>query len=281
MIAKKAPATAVRRAEPKPPVEIVPVEMLPAVLAVLIWGRSGTGKTTIASTFPGPALLMDIREKGTDSVSNVKGLKVAKIDEWAQFEEMYWYLKEANHGFKTVIVDQVTALQTLALRRALKDNGKNETDAPSKRDFGGSAGLMNTWLLNYRDLIDDDINIVFLAHDRLSKGGDDADAGSGEDQIEPEVGPRVMPSVAGALNGMVKIIGNTFIRETFDIVNKRKVRKVHYCMRIGPHAYFVTKVRSPVGIEAPDSIVNPSYEKLLAIMQGNYSETASTLRKRK
>lgn len=275
----------VRRAPPKklaPPVDIVAVELLPAIIAALVWGRSGTGKTTIAATFPAPLLLLDIREKGTDSVSNVKGLKVAKIDHWKQFEEMYWYLKNStDHGFKTVAVDQVTALQTLALRQSLKDNSKEETDAPSKRDFGGAAGLMNTWLLNYRDLIDDGINVVFLAHDRLSRGGDDADSGSGEDQIEPEVGPRVMPSVAGSLNGMVKIIGNTFIRETFEIVNKRKVRSVKYCMRIGPHAYFVTKVRSPVGIGAPDSIVDPSYEKMLAIMKGTYSENASNVRKRK
>ena len=55
------------------PIKFTPVEHLPSVLAVLLYGRSGTGKTTIAASFPTPLLLLDIREKGTDSVANVKG----------------------------------------------------------------------------------------------------------------------------------------------------------------------------------------------------------------
>jgi hypothetical protein len=176
------------------------------------------------------------------------------------------------------VVDQLTQLQALALAKAMKDNKKEPDDQVSKRDFGGAAGLMNTWLLNYRDLIDLGIHVVFLAHDRLSRGGDDE--GSGEDQIEPEVGPRVMPSVASFLNGAVKIIGNTFIREQYTIVNKRKVRSVQYCMRVGPHAYFTTKVRSPVGISTPDSIVNPTFDTLLSIMNGTYKEGSTSVRKK-
>lgn len=265
-----------------PPVPFVPVEQLPSVLAVLAYGRSGTGKTTFASTFPGPALLLDIREMGTDSVSNVKGLKVAKITEWKQFEEVYWYLEKGNHEFKTVIIDQITQLQDLAIAHAMKENGKDPTDQISKRDWGQGAGLMKTWLLNYRDLIDKGIHVVFLAHDRVAGGTEDE---SGEDQIDPSVGPRIMPSVASFLNGAVKIIGNTFIRESFKIVNKRKKRRVEYSMRIGPHAYFTTKTRSPVGVVSPDSITDPTYEKLLQVLTGEYQEEAdepvSTVRKKK
>lgn len=250
------------------PIKFTPVEHLPSVLAVLLYGRSGTGKTTIAASFPTPLLLLDIREKGTDSVANVKGVKVGDIETWDQFEEVYWYLKNGKHDFKTVVIDQLSTLQDLALVKALKENGKKEDDAVSKRDFGHASGLMKTWILNYRDLIDDGIHVVFLAHDRVTKGGDDDDGGSGEDQIDPQVGPRMMPSVASFLNGSVKIIGNTFIRETFAIVNKRKKRSVQYCMRIGPHAYFITKTRSPVGIKSPDVIVNPSYDKMVQVLTG-------------
>jgi hypothetical protein len=91
-----------------------------------------------------------------------------------------------------------------------------------------------------------------------------------------------MPSVASFLNGAVKIIGNTYIRERHEIKDKRKVRSVEYGMRLGPHAYYTTKVRSPVGVAVPDAIVDPTYEKLLAIMRGDYSETpASTVRKKR
>lgn len=261
----------------RPPIEFTPVEELPEVLAALFWGRSGTGKTTIAATFPQPGLLLDIREKGTDSVSNVKGLKVGQIDDWQQLEDVYWYLKKGNHGFKTVILDQVTQMQDLAMLAAKKDLGQENSEHVSKRMFGIAGGLMKTWLLNYRDLIDDGIHVVFLAHDRVIRGDEDA---GGEDQIEPEVGPRLMPSVASFLNGAVKIIGNTYIRETYTLKDKRKVRNVEYGMRIGPHAYYTTKVRSPVGIAAPDTIVDPTFEKLLAVLRGTYSDTVSTVRRK-
>ena len=260
------------------PVPFIPVEQLPSVLAVLFYGRSGTGKTTIASSFPAPSLLLDIREKGTDSVSNVKGLKVAHLNAWEQFEEIYWYLKKGEHDFKTVIVDQITQLQELAMKKALKDDGKEDTEQMSKRNFGQAGGMMKTWLLNYRDLIDDGIHVVFIAHDRVTNQGDD---GSGEDQIDPVVGAALMPSVASFVNGAVKIIGNTFIRETYSIQNKRKVRAVEYSMRIGPHAFYTTKTRSPVGIAAPSVIVDPTYEKLVGIMRGDYSETPTTIRKKR
>jgi AAA domain len=275
------PVKKTNRPANKPPIDIVAVEHLPAVLAVLAWGRSGTGKTTFAATFPKPLLLLDVREKGTDSVSNVKGVKVGQITSWDEFEAVYWYLEGGQHDYKTVVIDQVTQLQNLAIAKAKKDQGKDEDDASSKRTFGVASGLMNQWLLNYRDLIDKGIHVVFLAHDRTTRGDEDD---AGDDQIQPEVGPRLMPSVASLVNGAVKIIGNTYIRERFHVdlkaKIKKKIREVEYGMRIGPHAYYTTKVRSPVGIAAPDTVVDPTYEKLLAIMRGDYSETPTTVRRK-
>jgi len=264
-----------KQKENKPPVPLQAVEALPTLIAALFWGRSGTGKTTLSSTFPKPIVLLDIREKGTDSVSNVRGVRVGQIETWDEFEEMYWYLKKGQHDFKTVVIDQVTQLQDLAMVQAKKNIG--ETRDP-RRLFGEAGALMKQWLLNYRDLIDDGINVVFLAHDRVSRTDEDS---GGEDQIDPEVGPRVMPSVASFLNGSVKIIGNTYIKESYTIENKRKVRHVDYGMRLGPHAYYTTKVRSPVGIKAPDYIVDPSYDKLVAIMRGEYSERPTIVRRKK
>lgn len=258
-----------------PPVQITEVSELPSLLAALIYGRSGTGKTTIASTFPKPLLLLDIREKGFDSISNVKGVDIAQLTTWNEFEEVYWYLKTGDTKYKTIVVDQISQLQDLAILQAMKDDGK-ELDAPiSKRNWGQGAGLMKTWLLNYRDLIDIGINVLFLAHDRSTDGGGEGD----DDQLDPSVGARVMPSVASFVNGAVKIIGNSFIRETFSIVGNKRQRRVEYAMRIGPHASYTTKTRSPVGIESPDVIVNPTYDKIVAVVKGVYREEESATKK--
>ena len=40
---------------------IKPVSDMSLVIAALFYGRAGTGKTTMAATFPGPLLHLDIR----------------------------------------------------------------------------------------------------------------------------------------------------------------------------------------------------------------------------
>jgi phage nucleotide-binding protein len=235
---------------------ILAVKALPKTLAMLVYGRSGTGKTTFASSFPKPALLIDVREKGTDSIANVDGVDVIQLESWQDLEDIYWYISNEKK-YKTVIIDQISSLQDMAMEKAMEDESK---DAMSMRLWGTVSGLMKTWLMNYRDLIDQGINVCFIAHDRLSKEGD-----GDEDQIEPLMGPRLMPSVAGLICGAVKVIGSTYIRENF---LEDQVRQVEYRMRLGPHAYYVTKLRNPLGSETPESILNPTFEKIVHLMSG-------------
>ena len=142
------------------------------------------------------------------------------------------------------------------------ENNMETTDTFSRRDWGVVSGDLQTWLLNYRNLRDLGIHVCFIAHERSNTTEE-----SIEDQIDPSIGPRVMPSVSSFINGAASVIGNTFIRETFD---EKKNRSVQYCMRVGPHAYYVTKVRKPVHTElqVPDVIINPTFEKLMAISRG-------------
>jgi phage nucleotide-binding protein len=245
---------------------IKPVTSLGLVLAALFYGKAGTGKTTVAATFPKPLLHLDIREKGTDSISDMKEVDSISIEDWDQFEQVYWYLKSKENKYKTVVIDAVSQLQDFALIAALKENGKDESDQISKRDFGMAAGRLKSWIINYRDLVDDEINVVFLAHDRTSEGEDSEDG-----EMTPSVGPRLMPSVASVLTAAVKIIGNTFVKESHEKLEGGKIeRRVVYCMRLGPHAYYTTKVRQPKGSYAPDIIENPGYPAMVQIMKGEF-----------
>lgn len=251
--------------------KITPVKSLPRILSMLVYGRSGTGKTTFAASFPTPALLIDVREKGTDSISNRDGIDTVSVESWSEVEELFWFLKEQKK-YKSVIIDQISSLQDLAMNHAMEEEGK---DAMSQRLWGVVSGLMKTWLLNYRDLVDSGINVLFIAHDRTNKGDD----GSEDDGIDPQVGARLMPSVAGMLNGAVKVIGQTYVQEIF---LEDKTRKVEYRMRIGPHAYYTTKMRNPLGTTIPDHIVDASYEKIVFLMaQGEVKPVRRSINKDK
>lgn len=257
---------------------IEPVNEIESFIAGLIYGRSGTGKTTVAATFPKPSLILDIREKGTDSISNVEGVNRIRIEEWAEIEEVYWYVKSGRgKSLKTIIIDQVGAMQDLAMVEALSMKNKKPGDQVTKQDFGNAAGLMKVWLMNYRDLVDESKHVLFLSHDRVTGGDEEDDNG----QIDPVVGARLMPSVSSFLNGLVGFIGNTYIREEFELVGGKRHRRTHWSMRLGPHPYYTTKIRSPVGFEIPSSIDNPAYDDIAAIIRGEYEVPAAKPRKLK
>lgn len=244
-----------------------PIQETDRGMTALFYGRSGTGKTTLLGTFPKPMLILDIGEKGTDSIMDVEGINVIKLETWADFEEVYWELSDTEHGYKSVGVDAVHSLQTLALKEAKAQANKKPEDQTSQKDFGQASGLLNTWIGHYGDLSESGLNVVFLAHDKVTEVDTEDDA----DVIMPEVGPRLMPSVGSTLLGGVNVVGHTFIRE--EITKPRKagekpVRKVEYCLRIGPHGYYATKIRRPKSFSIPEYIVDPTYGKLRDVIQG-------------
>jgi hypothetical protein len=239
------------------------------------YGRSGSGKTTLASTFPSPMLLLDVRDRGTDSIAD-QDVDVKEINSLDDLEDAYYFLKENPERYKTVAIDTVTQLQQVLTEEVVGGSRKNGRAAGgwgsmSRRQFGDLAAAMKEWLLNYRNLTDLGMEVVFIAQERTSKVDDD-DSGLDDNMIIPEVGPAMMPSISGFLNANVSVIGNTFIRlKTTKIKRGNKTtEKQHalYCLRVGPNPVYVTKLRKPRGIEAPAYIENPTYKDVLDTIKG-------------
>jgi hypothetical protein len=236
----------------------------------VLYGRSGTGKTTIASSFPKPMLFLDVKDVGDDSISDVEDLKVMDVREWNDFEMAYWWLKRNPKRYKSLAIDTVSQLQQLAIRKVLEDKSKDadhagEWGVMTKREWGEVASLMKIWITNLRDL---PMDVCFIAQDRTFNVSEEDEA----EGLEPEVGPGLSPSIAKHLNANVHHIGNTFIRrKTFETKNGKKVKaftKTQFCMRVAPHPVYITKIRKPKGIIAPGVIVDPTYDKLVAIIKG-------------
>lgn len=235
---------------------IKPVSEVKWPFSCLFYGRSGTGKTTLAGTFPGPVIILDSSEQGTDSVADVEGAKVIKLEAWDDFETMYWMLKSSKHPYKTVVVDTVTQLQKLATEYVLEQNNKEKTAPMNKHLWSVRAQLLTAWFISYRDL---PMNVVFLAQDKNAE----EEEGAAEDQIIQEVGPRLSPSVAASLNAAVKIIGQTYIKEYIKQTPAGPEKIISFRLRIGPNSRYLTKVRKIKGLKIPNSINDPSYEKLM------------------
>jgi phage nucleotide-binding protein len=238
-----------------------------------IYGRSGSGKTTLSSTFPKPLLLLDIRDKGTDSIADVAKVDVKDIESVEDIEDVYHYLLDNPKKYKTVVFDTVTELQKLVMKKVVQAKGKKKIDegrigdwgTMAKRDWGDVAAEMNGWISAFRDL---PMEVVFLAQERVRGGDDDDD----DNQLAPEVGPAIMPSISNTLNAAVHVIGNTFVRmktTTKEVKGKKtKVQRPMYCLRVGPSPVYVTKIRKPRSTTAPDYIENPTYDEIVSVIKG-------------
>lgn len=252
--------------------KIRPIGEVESFLTMLCYGKSGTGKTAFAGSWPKPLLLLDIREKGYESVLDVEGIDVLPIEKWAEIEDVYWHL-EGGTKYKTIVVDQLTALQALGLQKVRDDKGMEADEVISQRSWGQISGLMTTWIYNFRELCGKGYHVLFNAHERLREPQEEDD-----DRIAPSVGSNLMQSVASFTNGAVSVIGNTFIRE---VEGQDKKTEVQFCMRVGPHAYYAAKIRRPISAgPAPGVIVNPTFDKIMRVSKGeNLSKKKSVKRK--
>lgn len=243
--------------------KIQPVSELADNLTMLVYGRSGTGKTHFGSTFPRPCLFIDVNEKGLDTIAQEDGIDVARVTDWQDLDDLLWGLKDGME-YESIVIDQVTNLQDLGMREVLRKQRKGSDETFTQRNWGQLSGMLKQFITDFRDLADQ-YNLLLIAHERIDEPGDE----DSEERIEPNIGARVMPSVGTFLDGAVDAIGCTFIKERWETEDREEVRHVDYCMRIGPHAYYSTKIRRPVSAgPIPELIVNPTYQKIKDLTTG-------------
>lgn len=256
-------------------------------LHVSLYGKSKTGKTRFISTFPKKVLIIGA-EDGTRSIRTVEGVSFVRLilngskepeDGNFIYLEQYGELIDQLHGseeYLTVAVDTASALQDLILCDIL---GLQEL--PAQRSWGmatreqyGECALRTKEML--RKLLSLKQNVVITAHER------NFNEEVSSELLIPSIGSALSPSVTNWLNGAVEYICQTFIREATEdvkttlgtgskqktIVTKKKSGKFDYCLRVGPHAVFMTGFRLPPGFELPDFIVNPDYEQVAALVRG-------------
>lgn len=256
---------------------------------MLLYGDSGTGKTTFWATFPGPILCLIC--SGGKKPGELRSINTAEyrkkitpkiIDSAEDVAEAI----EMSKDFATTVLDHATGYADLVLRDILgvpeiplskyKKAAKGESWSIANKQEYGEQGLRCKE--TFRDLINIQGNIVIVAQQRVF--GEEENS----EDIKPVVGAALSPSVVGWLNPACDYVVQTYKSQKYEekkiTVNKEerikkiKVGGVEYRMRTGPHPTFMTKFRLPKGHPLPDSIQDPNYDKIAAIISGEYQEAA-------
>jgi phage nucleotide-binding protein len=154
---------------------ITKVEERSPYLNILIYGDSGTGKTTVAGSASEveemfPVLVVDI-EGGTESLRNsYPNVDVVRVRTWREMQALYDVLHSGDHKYKTVVLDSLTEIQKFSMYQIMEDviikDPSRDPDIPAMRDWGKNIEQVRRFVRGFRDL---EMNTIFTALVRTEK----------------------------------------------------------------------------------------------------------------
>lgn len=242
--------------------------------AINIYGVSGTGKTTLACTYPKPLLLIGF-EDGTRSVQDVDGVDFILVENTGELVDIFSFLREGRYA--SAVLDTTSSLQSMTLKEilGLEELPTQRSWGMASRDQYGQSALQTKEILRHflRLSKDNVCHTVMLAQERDFEGEGSQTYGL----ISPKVMSSLTASVVGWMNPECDYICQTYIRmklieKVVTVNGKKKTQiekhpsQVEYCLRTRPHEVYTIKFRTPRGHELPECIVDPSYEKIHAVI---------------
>jgi hypothetical protein len=212
--------------------------------------------------------LKSISKSRREEMMYIELTKADQVSEACQFVR-------ANKTFKTVVMENVTGLQDLVMCEIL-----GIPKMPEQLSFGFTT--REKWqhcaektkeLM--RLLLSLPTNMLMIAQEREFKQTED-----GGLSASPYIGAALSPSSAGWLHSNFDFLFQTGIRPkvkvTITDMAGEKVRteevtdEPEFFLRVGPHPVFFSKIRAPLEASGkiPPVIVNPTYEKIRAVIDG-------------
>lgn len=224
---------------------------------VVLYGKSASGKTKVGSTFPKPMLYVKIGDDGVNTIKKVSGISVIEPKTIAELKQVFEEL-EKDKTYESVFVD------TFSL---LVNEWKNENVIKK-----GKKMTQQLW----GDLMTETEELIRLAH-KLSKkkwvilsGHEVTDSIEGmEDELLPDVRISISKGARTYIEGMANFGIHTvkIQKEVIDKATGETKEVVKYAADIGPNPYYWTKFQIDPKIKLPSRMINPSYEKIMKLIE--------------
>ena len=221
----------------------------------VLYGKSNSGKTHVASTFPKPILYLQIGDDGSNTIAKVEGIWAIRVDTVQKLKDLSKELLK-DRDYKTIVVDTFSLLVNEWTGEKVTSKGKRMT-----QQLWGDLKIDQEEIIKLMYKIAQNHIVVLTCHEST-----DSIEGM-EDEITPDVRPSVSKGARTYLEGMANygIHTTKIIKE---VVKGNDVKEVvKYAADIGPNPYYWTKLQIDPSIKVPKRIINPSYDKFMSIIE--------------
>lgn len=237
----------------------------------VIYGKAGSGKTVLASTFPktkeAPLLYLDILEGGIGSVATDD----KELIDWVPvetFEELDDILEEVVNGFSevdgkqipvkysTIVIDSLTQMEYLLKKKLKTDSGKKSMTL----QLWGQAKDNQEDIYNLLKFlhVKTGAAIVGIAHEKEIKDDDNPEFNT--------LIPSLMTTAATSLCAKASYVWYTNIEKVQKInpETQEVTSKTEFNTYINAKPYLLTKCRKPKDFPVPEKVTNLTYDKFKA-----------------
>jgi hypothetical protein len=224
----------------------------------VIWGKSGTGKTALGATFPKPMLYIQVGDDGSNTIADTEGVMAVRAESLADLKDTAQGLM-TDKKYKTIFVDTFSMITNEWIDKNATQKNKKMT-----QQMWGEVKIDSEELIKIFHKLALSHIVVLSCHE-----SNDSIEGM-EDEILPDIRPSVTKGARTYLEGMANYgIHTTKLKKT--IISKKTGQEkevVRYAVHIGANPYYWTKLQINPGIQVPDIVINPTYDKLMGIIQG-------------
>lgn len=220
------------------------------------WGKSGTGKTKFVASFPKPLLYIRVGDDGSNTIANVDGIKAIHAETLEQLKEIGKELQK-DKKFVSVAVDTFSMITNVWIDQNITQKKKKMT-----QQAWGDLKVETEELIKIFHEVAATHIVALTCHE-----SNDSIEGM-EDEIIPDFRPNTTKGARTYLEGMANYgIHMAKMKKTVikDGVEKEVVR---YVGQLGANSYYWTKLQIDPDIKVPEAVVNPTYDKIMKIING-------------
>lgn len=263
--------------------DIEPLHDIEQGISLVIYGKSGSGKTRAGASAPKPLLIAG-GEDGTKSIRGDVGIDFKRLHKSQDIYDLIIGCQERRPSkcmpgkpYASFMLDTASMLQDLRLKEILGIDKLPEQlgwGIATQQQYGQCSAEVKEYLRAILNLTSLNMNVIITCQERNFTENTDTDV------IMPSVGSALFPALTGWLHPAADNVGQMYIRrkriEQETTIGGKKVKRMvehpkdkEFCLRTEVHEVYATKWRVPRGRKLPECLIDPDWSKIVALINGD------------